>query len=317
MGFKHTEHKSYFRLVVRNGRKGIEASEMAAESHGFAKHWGGRLVGRWVRDWLQHRELPLSSRGQHIKLFTLLDDPAICAEMRSYLRSNEWSMNPQKLALFSKNEMIPAEAAKYLTQIVDKEMPWGLKKYLELELFPRIQIKVGKGISISTARRWLRREGFEYMEHKKALYYDGHDRPDVVEYRQNVFLPTMEKYQQRLAEYQVAQVEIDGEKPFCICERKLVLVAHDESTCQANDGPKAGWVMEGEQPLKKKGVGRGLYQSDVICSTFGWLREASQTLEYSKNYDGYWTGELFVKQVMCFKIIYSNRMLRLQSFVKK
>jgi hypothetical protein len=52
------------------------------------------------------------------------------------------------------------------------------------------------------------------------------------------------------------QVEIEVEKLFCICERKLVLVAHDESTCQANDGPKAGWVMEGEQPLKKKGVGR-------------------------------------------------------------
>jgi hypothetical protein len=27
------------------------------------------------------------------------------------------------------------------------------------------------------------------------------------------------------------------------------------------------------------------------------LREASQTLEYGKNYDGYWNGELFVKQV--------------------
>jgi hypothetical protein len=55
--------------------------------------------------------------------------------------------------------------------------------------------------------------------------------------------------------------------------------------------------MEGEQPLRKKGVGRGLHQSDIICSTVGWIEEASQTLEYGKNYDGYWTGELFVKQV--------------------
>jgi hypothetical protein len=44
-------------------------------------------------------------------------------------------------------------------------------------------------------------------------------------------------------------------------------------------------------------VGRGIHKSDVICSTVGWLEEASQTLEYGKNYDGYWTGELFVKQV--------------------
>ena len=55
--------------------------------------------------------------------------------------------------------------------------------------------------------------------------------------------------------------------------------------------------MEGEHALKKKGVGWGIHQSDVICSTMGWLEEASQSLEYGKNYDGYWTGELFVKQV--------------------
>ena len=60
-------------------------------------------------------------------------------------------MNPQKLAAFTKNEMISAEAEKYSYHIVDKEMPEGLKKYLELELFPQVHLKVGKGISISTA----------------------------------------------------------------------------------------------------------------------------------------------------------------------
>ncbi|KAG1888079.1 hypothetical protein F4604DRAFT_1493174, partial [Suillus subluteus] len=41
----------------------------------------------------------------------------------------------------------------------------------------------------------------------------------------------------------------------------------------------------------------GLHQSDVICSTVGHLVEVSQTLEYGKKYNGYWTGELFVKQL--------------------
>jgi hypothetical protein len=49
--------------------------------------------------------------------------------------------------------------------------------------------------------------------------------------------------------------------------------------------------------LKKKGVGRGIHQSDVIRSMFGWLKDASQSLGYGKNYKGYWTGEIFVKQV--------------------
>lgn len=152
--------QSYLRMVVKNGRGGVEASEIAAESHGFAKDWGGRQVREWVRDWIKHRELPESNRGHHVKVFTLLSDPAVCTELRSYVRSNKWVMNPAKLAAFTRNELIPAEAEKYARQIIDKEMPAGLKRYLEVELFPRIHLKVGKGICLSTARRWLHREGF-------------------------------------------------------------------------------------------------------------------------------------------------------------
>jgi hypothetical protein len=68
-------------------------------------------------------------------------------------------------------------------------------------------------------------------------------------------------------------------------------------TAQANDSQGKSWVLEDNHRLRKKGPGHGLYKSDIICSTVGWLKDASQTLKYGKNYDGYWTGELFVKQV--------------------
>ena len=77
-----------------------------------------------------------------------------------------------------------------------------------------------------------------------------------------------------------------------------MLCAHDEMTAQANDDVGKGWIFDGAQLLWKKGAGRGLHQSDVICSTVGWLQEVSHTLEYGKNYEGYWTGELIVKQVL-------------------
>ena len=59
-------------------------------------------------------------------------------------------------------------------------------------------------------------------------------------------------------------------------------------------------VHKKEHALKKKGVGYGIHQSDVICSTVGWFKLASQSLKYGKNYEGYWNGELFVKQVCYF-----------------
>jgi len=292
--------QSYLQLIVRKGFKGVNASEMAAMTHGFGKTNGGRLIRQWGNNWMKNQELPLSERGCHVKVTSLLDDPNISNEILSYLRSNKWATHPKKLAAFHNNELLPAEAEKYVKNIVDKEMPRAMKRHLELELFPRICMKVGKGISVSTARRWMFRHGFHYMQYKKALYFDGHERPDVVHYRQNIFLPAMEKYRLRLVEYEIGEVSKEVSKPFLPGVRKLVLCAHDESTMQANDGMKAGWGPEGEQPLLKKGPGRGSHRSDIICSTFGWLKEAGQQLEYGKNYDGYWTGELFVQQVSGF-----------------
>jgi hypothetical protein len=110
-------------------------------------------------------------------------------------------MNPEKLMEFSKDNMVTKATEKYLHQIVNSEMPHRLKKYLDLELFPRIQLKVEKGVSICTACHWLHQKGFKYMEHKKSLYYDGHNHPDVVHYCQHVFLPAMAEHQKCLVEY--------------------------------------------------------------------------------------------------------------------
>jgi hypothetical protein len=64
-------------------------------------------------------------------------------------------MNPEKLAEFSKENMVNTASEKYLRHVVNNEMPQGLKKYLEVELFPQIHLKVGKGISLHMARHWL------------------------------------------------------------------------------------------------------------------------------------------------------------------
>ena len=61
--------------------------------------------------------------------------------------------------------MVPTAAAHYLEHITNFEMPEGLKRYMELELFPRIQLKLSKGISLATAHCLLRREWFQFQNH--------------------------------------------------------------------------------------------------------------------------------------------------------
>ena len=127
---------------------------------------------------------------------------------------------------------------------------------MELDLFPHIHLKVGKGISLATARRWLRHEGFRYTSYKKGLYFDGHNHPDVVQYRQDIFLPRMKEYEARLVQYVIGNVEIEEHiHPTNFVECQLVLCAHDEMTVQSNDMTQKSWVFDGEHKLQKKGVG--------------------------------------------------------------
>ena len=62
----------------------------------------------------------------------------------------------------------------------------------------------------------------------------------------------MEGYIQCLSEYKMGSPHEEIVKPLPPGVWKLVLVGHDESTCAANDGPKASWVMEDEQPILKR-----------------------------------------------------------------
>jgi hypothetical protein len=51
-----------------------------------------------------------------------------------------------------------------------------------------------KSISLATAQQWMKKLDYRWSYTPKGQYVDGHEREDVVAYRQNVFLP-MGKHQ--------------------------------------------------------------------------------------------------------------------------
>lgn len=119
---------------------------------------------------------------------------------------------------------------------------------------------------------------------KKGLYFDGHDHPDVVAYRQNYFLPAMKEIEPQLVCYVIGNVHEElvtqGTMPWLhqnFVEHCVVLCPQDEMTGQANDAQEKSWVLGEHHPLQKKGVSQGIHQSDTICSTIGWLKEGSQS----------------------------------------
>jgi hypothetical protein len=157
-----------------------------------------------------------------------------------------------------------------------------------------------------TARRWLEKLRFSWRRVQKGIYVDGHERADVVQYRQEVFLPAFEEIRPFLVTWGeegrivMSQNLPPGQKP-------LVVVTHDESTFNANDGKRELWMEDGKQSLRPKARGKGLVISDFLTPG-GRLavpdaisdtelkhdidlprRYATEYFEYGK--DKYWRGD--------------------------
>jgi len=119
----------------------------------------------------------------------------------------------------------------------------------EVETVIRNENSKMKSISERTARNWLNRLGFEYKDVRKGVYVDRHEREAVVRYRQEVFLPEMK----RLFDSGLREWTEDGDiilKKIPIGEKERILVTHDESTFNANDGQRRMWIQNA-QPQKK------------------------------------------------------------------
>ena len=167
-------------------------------------------------------------------------------------------------------------------------------------------------IRARTARRWLAKLGFEWKEYKKGIYKDGHERSDVVAYRNSEFLPQFQSIRHLLVTFDdhgnmiLPENLAPGEKPH-------LPIAHDESAFRSNDGKRQMWIEDGNQPLRPKGQGKGIMVSDFIHPG-GRLRApdhlseaeikafklpdrfATAYLEYGK--DNYWTSEKMIRQVL-------------------
>ncbi|KAI0717862.1 hypothetical protein C8T65DRAFT_694053 [Cerioporus squamosus] len=194
--------------IMEHEKSGMmEALVVAARANMFTAKWGAWLVRSWVREWIRSRTLPESHRGRHSKIVSLLSNPTVRAGINAYLRSQKWSQDPVRLKKFLHNELGLSDAQEYSKIIISEEMPQGLKHYVENSVLPRLNLKPGRhGLSLLTMRRLLLSEGFTYSEHRKAIYYDGHERPDVVADRQGRFIPAMQSIRDRLVQYEVGNV---------------------------------------------------------------------------------------------------------------
>jgi len=157
--------------------------------------------------------------------------------------------------------------------------------------------QVEKVISSSTASRWLHKVGFKWKEYRKAVYNDGHERSDIKKYRQEVFLPRLESYTDRLMAWDESLNELPNPELDLGEKQPLIFVTQDECTFNSNDGVHYLWVHDEHKPLRKKGRGKGLHVSDFV-TPIGRLGDGNTCVIMPCGGDTWWTGDKLLAQVV-------------------
>ena len=113
--------------------------------------------------------------------------------------------------------------------------------------------------SETSVRDYLRRWGITFGC-AKCIYFEGHERPDVVQDREifvDYYLSRKENY------YSIASLDKKWIKPI---EKPCVLMFHDESTFRCGEQLTKRWFKKGNEPFISKGRRKSVMVSDFLVS---------------------------------------------------
>ena len=128
-------------------------------------------------------------------------------------------------------------------------------------------------ISEHTARRWLKCLDWRYGPMCNGMYLDGHEREDVVAYR-DAFVARWKEYEKQFHTWDSDGIEHRPQNAFPVKggRFRLILVTHDESVFYQNDFRKTHWIASTSKatPLPK-GDGQSIMVSDFLTAEWGRL----------------------------------------------
>ena len=147
--------------------KWIEASKEAAQALGKPTDHKSRSLRETAKKFIASRTVPQSPYGSW---------------NISKIQEDEEFVQDINLHLQSKGKYVKAADITEYLKDPEVQSRWGLKKT----------------ISHATAKRWMKKIGYRWVKKHRGQYADGHEREDVVNYRQNVFLLTWYQYESRM-----------------------------------------------------------------------------------------------------------------------
>jgi hypothetical protein len=249
----------------------MEASIEAAQAHGKSTKNASEQLRSRAKKFIIDHQVPESPYG---------------AWNISLIEADEELKQDLALFLQSRGKYVKAKDIVEYLKDKDVKKKWGLTK----------------DISLATAKRWMKKLGYRWVKKHRGLYFDGHERDDVVNYRQQHFLPAWFSLWDRMQKWgKNGNEEMLNLAPR---EERAVPWFNDESIFYGNDRRQSGWVHEKSSPEPyTKGEGQSEMVGEYFSPDFGYLRSLDGTecarvvWKPGKNRDGYFTNEDFMQQV--------------------
>ncbi|KAK0483349.1 hypothetical protein IW261DRAFT_1417262 [Armillaria novae-zelandiae] len=195
-----------------------------------------------------------------------------------------------------------------MAQKIGTVKPMTFRRALNEVILPATGVQPKVPLSERTAHCWLVKLGFRRTVFRKGIYVDGHERPDVVQYRDERFLPDMEGFERLMTKYELCDGVLVAVPPtLAPGEKEILAEFHDESSFHANDHVLLAWLAKGQQKLQKKSRGRLIHVSDFVNEATGRLvvrNEAGEIVEDARKViypgskgDPWWEVEQLLVQV--------------------
>ncbi|KAJ8584318.1 hypothetical protein M405DRAFT_866319 [Rhizopogon salebrosus TDB-379] len=258
------DHTNNAEAEGRPGPQWMASSLIIAKVHQKGPSYA-RKLRFWTRSFIMDRDnLPFDSYG--ISHLSKIDDDELASELYTHLQS---------IGKYIK-------AADLVSYVSNKE----------------VQKRFGltSGISHATAKRWMNKLGYRWLRDHRGQYVDGHERIDVIQYRQEVFIPAIMAIEPRLKKW--LKDGITSESSLPPGERHVEAWFQDEVTFYANDRRHSGWKqLDASADPRPKGEGVSMMVSDFISASHGWCRSpdgkesARVVFKAGKARDGYYTCE--------------------------
>lgn len=282
---RHEAVLQFMRLSFAKGSTdtNLDMALTVAKCYGKGSYFARKIL-QWKHTWILERKIEEGRQGCFSKTASWFNDEGVHLAIREHLAGTK-----------NCNSSPPSGSLRQYTNLMLACTAYGVAKvvgdYLEsrraADMVEQVLISAQSSatgekstprstrIRARTARRWLKKMGLIHGTVQKGVYVDGHEREDVKNYRNNVFLPKWRELSERFVQFEENGAWKKPNLPEGVSP--LVLVTHDESTFNANDGRRKAWMEKNKQPIRPKGQGKGIMVS-------GKLR-INGTLEQASNID--------------------------------